>query len=356
MPRSSYSYNKAADILHIVLYEKFIPAFIALVNQKLDASRHHFFFIHNGHRYSLQGGEVVTRDSDVNGLFSLERRLLVEMNRAKKVVIHGLFDSRLIALLFFQPWLLPKCYWVIWGGDLYTYKINQGGWKWRVKEWFRRPVIRRLGHLLTYVDGDVRLARQWYKARGEYHECLVYPSNTFHATQLPPDHHNGLQILIGNSADPSNEHIEVLNKLRSFNGTQVRAFVPLSYGDATYAEKVIEVGRDVLGDDFVPLREFMCYDNYLRLLAGIDIAIFNHRRQQGMGNIISLLGLGKTVYIRSDTTSWQTLTSMGLILGDTLNLALRTLPKEIGESNKVIIAQRFSESVLVSQLHSILES
>ena len=38
--------------------------------------------------------------------------------------------------------------------------------------------------------------------------------------------------------------------------------------------------------------------DYLKILGKIDIAIFNHERQQAVGNITSLLGLGKKVYIK----------------------------------------------------------
>lgn len=346
----------AADILHLVEHEKFIPAFINLIADHLNSRRHHFFFIHNGHRYTPQGGEIVTRNAAPTGAARYLLSLARELNRADKIVLHGLFNSRLILLLFLQPWLLHKCYWIIWGGDLYTYAINEGGSKWRLKEWFRRPLIRRFGHLVTYVPGDVELARQWYGARGQYHECLVYPSNTYHHIELPDHHHEGLQILVGNSADRSNEHIEVLQKLQAHRDTPLKVFVPLSYGDNTYAEAVIEQGQRLLGDRLVPLRDFMPYDAYLRLLGGIDIAIFNHRRQQGMGNIIALLGMGKTVYLRSDTTSWKALTGMGLRLGDTLAPELHLLTPEAAAANRAIISSRFSESVLVDQLRVLMEN
>ena len=46
----------------------------------------------------------------------------------------------------------------------------------------------------------------------------------------------------------------------------------------------------------------MPFNQYLEFLGKIDIAIFNHRRQQGFGNAITLLGLGKKVYLNSVST------------------------------------------------------
>jgi hypothetical protein len=357
MPESGVSAPiPQADILHLVEHEKFIPAFIALINRHLDARRHHFFFVHNGQRYTPQGNETVTRNAEDRSRLQQLWSLSQALNQVDKIVLHGLFNPPLILLLFLQPWLLRRCYWIIWGGDLYVHSINRGDWRWRIKEWFRRPIIKRFGHLVTYVAGDIELARRWYGARGQHHECLVYPSNTFRLTELPGEHHQGLHILVGNSADPSNEHLEVLRLLKDHEKDPTKVFVPLSYGNADYAKTVVEQGRRLLGERLVPLLEFTPYDSYLQMLAGIDIAIFNHRRQQGMGNIIALLGMGKTVCVRSDTTSWQTLTGMGIQLGDTLKLDLCTLTEEDVTRNRSIVTERFSEDVLVNQLRAMLEN
>ena len=84
--------------------------------------------------------------------------------------------SVITILFFLQPWLLKKCYWVVWGGDLYSYKLDKKNLKWHITQFFRRPVIRQMGHMATYVEGDVRLARQWYGAKGKYCECMMYPN------------------------------------------------------------------------------------------------------------------------------------------------------------------------------------
>jgi dTDP-N-acetylfucosamine:lipid II N-acetylfucosaminyltransferase len=343
-----------ADVLHIVEHQKFIPPFIALVNNNLDSRRHHFFFIRNGHKYQMQGLEKVTLNENAS-LLCKSWAFIKAANRAKKIVLHGLFSSWLIVMLFFQPWLLAKCYWIIWGGDLYNDGSGLKGWRWQLKEWFRRPVIRRVGHLVTYVKGDVDLAREIYGARGQYCECLAYPSNTFQFINLEAHEHIGLNILVGNSADPSNEHLEVLTKLQKIPNVDIKAYLPLSYGDEGYAQHVIDKGCELLAGRMMPLREFMPYSAYLQLLATIDIAIFNHRRQQGMGNIIALLGMGKTVYMRSDTTSWKTLAGFGLVVEDVLNLKLDLLPHKIAELNRDIVRKRFSEKVLVDQLYNIME-
>ena len=49
----------------------------------------------------------------------------------------------------------------------------------------------------------------------------------------------------------------------------------------------------------------MSINDYSRMLNDIDIAIYNNNRQQATGNIEILGYLGKKIFVRSDTTTWQ---------------------------------------------------
>lgn len=50
----------------------------------------------------------------------------------------------------------------------------------------------------------------------------------------------------------------------------------------------------------------------MNFLSSLDIAIFAHNRQQGFGNTVSLLGMGKTVYLKEEVTTYQALEKIGL--------------------------------------------
>src|SRR5690606_28770612 len=110
----------------------------------------------------------------------------------------------------------------------------------RIREVSRRFVIQRVGHLVTYIPGDLELARKWYGARGKYHECLMYLSNTI-GPQIEPvvlqevADRGSVNILVGNSADPTNNHIDSLQKLLSFKDHDLKIYAPLSYGDKSHA-------------------------------------------------------------------------------------------------------------------------
>lgn len=275
---------------------------------------------------------------------------------ADKIVLHGLFNQKTILLLFLWPSLLPKCHWVIWGGDLYRYQSRKRRLGWRFAELYRRPVIRNMGHLLTYVEGDVELAREWYGARGRYHECLMYPSNVYRDTPAISISREGalVNVQIGNSADEGNHHLEAFSLIKSRKALDVQVHVPLAYGGkGRYVQRVLEAGRELFGERFSPITSFMPIDEYLCFLGSIDIAVFNHRRQQAMGNILALLAREKKVYLRSEVTSMQMLEKLGIKIYRTEEFNLDPIPADIAKLNGRIVKEYFSEETLLSQMRVI---
>lgn len=339
-------------ILHISVLEKFIPPFIDFLEDHFEEDNKHIFLILGdccSHAIIQKKNVINFENFGIKNIIKLYK--FTKM--AEKIILHGLSGNKLVVLLSLQPWLLKKCYWAIWGGDLYSYKLANRSLGWYRNEIFRRFFIRRLGHLVTYVEGDVDLARKWYGARGQYHECLMYPSNLYKEVKIPDKTGNALTIQIGNSADPSNEHIEIFEILSCHKNENIKIYAPLSYGNPEYAKKVIEKGKEIFNDKFIPITDFMNYDCYLKYLAGIEVGIFNHRRQQGMGNIITLLGLGKKVYIRADVTSWGLYEKIGVktFSIDELNLSL--LCEKDRANNKLAVMHYFSPTLLQKQLGAI---
>jgi hypothetical protein len=343
------------DIIHVVQHGKFISDFARLVDERLTPSRHHYFFVHAGEQFTVDTSSRVTRNGDFRSSFALMFALALALNRARAIVLHGLFDSRLILLLALQPWLWRRCHWMIWGGDLYAATLDERTWRWRLKEFAKRPVIKRIGALLTYVSGDVELARSSYGAKGIHRDCLLYPSNALSPFDAAAEEHDGVNVLVGNSADPGNRHELVFASLVPMFAQCGRIFVPLSYGDRAYADRIEALGRQLFGTKFIVLRDFMAYDAYLRLLASIDVAVFNHERQQGMGNIIVLLSLGKTVYVNPRTTTWSMASSLGLKLGDADHVSLERFADRDLKRNMDIVRAEFSRDKLSRQLRDILE-
>lgn len=348
-------------ILHIANLDKFIPPFIKFVNENFDGKGHLFCVLGNNKKYPIpQKNNLKISKTTLIGAVKHYARVFRGIHRAEKVILHGLFDVHLIILLSLMPWVLKKCYWVIWGGDLYSYQKSKLRKRDKVKEMLRAFVIKRMGYLVTYIPGDVALAREWYGAKGEYRECLMYLSNIvdeqFIANEFERKEpaNETINIIVGNSADPNNNHIEILIKLAGYKNDDIRLLVPLSYGDKKHAEKVISYGRQEFGEKFEPLTNFIPINEYQEILRATHIAVFNHRRQQAMGNTITLLGMGKTVYLRSDVTQWSLFKELGVVVKDINGAGIISRIEDCdSERNIEIIKSYFNYNILLTQYERI---
>ena len=341
-------------IAHIAVGDKFIEPFIQFIENHFD-SKDHLFLISPMALYKVKPRSNVVMLDERMGRLRKMAEWSKAMNKADKIILHGLFDIRIINLLCLQPWLLKKCYWVMWGGDLYHYKLRGRGIRSDIQEAKRAFVIKRMGHLVTYIKGDYELAQKWYGAKGEYHNCLMYPSNLYKEYAMPPKQGDAINILVGNSADPTNSHVEIFEKLKPYRDQNIQIVCPLSYGPIEYAERIAELGKELFGDKFTPLIDFMPFEKYLEFLGKIDIAVFAHKRQQAMGNMTTLLGLGKKVYLRSDVTPWEFYSKLGVKVFDVDGLELLPIHKDEATRNRQIVAGNFSHDALVAQLREIFK-
>lgn len=334
-------------ILHLCILDKFIPPFIEFTRKELGAIDNQFLIYGEKDIYPYVDGRDCTYIGNKNK-FSKHIKMALEFNKAEKIILHGLFDKRVVQLLFLQPWLLSKCYWIIWGGDLYkdrdATKINP----------IKKSVARRINSLITYLEGDVELARQLYDRKAGYHECIAYTSNTFSGKPTNSSNETSLTILVGNSATISNNHMEILEQLKSLNIHKHQIVCPLSYGDPDYASEIENKGLELFGSNFKGLRKFLTLSEYNKFLDNVEIAVFAHKRQQGMGNIITLLGLGKKVFIDKETSTWTLLNKMGLIVFDKDQLSLTPLSQEEKENNTARVNEYFSLETLKKQWLEIL--
>lgn len=148
----------------------------------------------------------------------------------------------------------------------------------------------------------------------------------------------GRNILAGNSATATNNHIELFEAIRDqLDLTGRKVVVPLSYGDNYYRRKVIERGEVLLGDAFLPLIDFMPKLQYQETIQSCGFVMMNHLRQQALGNIFMGMLIGAKIFLnkKNPLTSW--LTSRGAVVGAINELDLHCLKEEEREANKAIV-------------------
>ncbi len=340
-------------IIHCMYAEKFIEPFIGFLEKHFDISNH-FFLIKTFKAYHVSPRENIKfLDAHMHILRELFE-YFVTLNRSEKIIIHGLFNPRLVFALAMQPWLLKKCYWIMWGGDLYFYELREKSIKSNCYELMRAFIIRRFRHFVTYTKGDFELAKKWYGVQGTRYESIVYLSNLYREHHITQPLSQRLNILVGNSANPTNNHLEIFNKLAQFKNNDIQIFCPLSYGHNQNTASIIEAGKTIFGEKFTALTEFMAFEEYIKFLGTIDIAVFNQSKQQGLGNMISLLGMGKKVYLNSESTLNILFKEKGIKIFDAQFISIQRIEAEDGLKNIEIIKKEFSEESLRDSLESWL--
>lgn len=152
---------------------------------------------------------------------------------------------------------------------------------------------------------------------------------------------SGKNILIGNSAAPTNNQLDIFRILAETGiPADSKLIVPLSYGSPAYREKVIAEGQRLFGDQFEPITEFMGLDEYIELLSTCSSVIMNHLRQQGAGNLFITLYLGAKVYLDTSNPLFSEFKNMGLVVNQINNITddIESLAKPLTPS--VITKQR----------------
>ncbi len=333
-------------IIHICPQDKFIPPYIDLINENPMGFGHKFFIIGSEeYKYGLTKApniEFVDNQSSVS-------EMLTSMKEAKKIILHGLWFPFVNQLLLENCELLTKCYWVMWGGDFYfPEKQPESTWK----------VIEKVAYILASAKGEYELAKELYGAKGKNISCFCYTSNTYEHVDVNKSHSlNCTNIQIGHSADPTNHHLSILKMLYKFREENIKIFAPLTYGNNTYAANIINIGKKLFGKKFIPLTEHMSVNEYREFQEEIDIAAFNHNRQQAFGNTINLLGMGKKLYMRSNVTTWGVFKEKNIQVFDiNKGISIDRLPDDIANRNSSTISTVYSRKNLIADWKNIFET
>ncbi|MEQ9100861.1 MAG: TDP-N-acetylfucosamine:lipid II N-acetylfucosaminyltransferase [Imperialibacter sp.] len=315
------------------------------------------------------------------------------------VVLHGITHS--IALLIEKFDKPEKFVWLILGAEMYqnqhiyagrllgelTTKLRRhSAGKVGLTE-FLRDIYRRVKYRSLAISqismeeqlediarsiGRIKCCASLLKEEFEYLEsrqkladdaCYLpftfYPIEYFigkatEASVVPP---SGENILIGNSASYTNNHLEVFEKLQSFDLRGRKLITPLSYGDPQYIKAISKIGYRQFPNNFHPLTEFLTIESYNEILSSCSIVIMNHYRQQGIGNILSTIYFGCKVYLSEESILYSFLRRIGCLVfsvesdlnaGNSETLKPLTLPDI--EYNREILIAEISSDKIVSRL------
>lgn len=212
-------------------------------------------------------------------------------------------------------------------------------------------------HTYSVLPSEVPLLHQAVPAlrHARMHELPLFTAED--VFQPGCDSMTGPDLLLGNSATPTNNHAEAFDLLLPHVGER-RVVVPLSYGDKTYGEQVAELGRQRLGELIEPLRQWMSIEAYNQRVSRCGFVVMNHRRQQAVGNVGAALYKGATVYLRPENPMFAFYQGLGIHLRSTEELSasgpgLQALSPEQRDDNRRRIGAYYSRSRVVQAIRTL---
>lgn len=172
----------------------------------------------------------------------------------------------------------------------------------------------------------------------------------------------GNNILLGNSASFTNNHIEAIDIIANHIKNKSRKIiVPLNYGDEFYKFKILSYAEKVLGSSFEPILDFMDKKEFYLKISSCSICIMNHLRQQALGSISMMLLWGAKVFLNEKNMLYQYLKDIGFIvfsideicqLGEKAFTELTTNEKCINSS---LVKTLWSKSVVLDKIKKLIE-
>ncbi len=372
-------------ILHIVSDEKFIDMAYK-VFEGASPENNEFMLVSNKKiQFKYIKNTPITLISPYK---FLSKKFARSLTKYDFIIFHSLFNNDNKLQLIINADKKIKFVWIGWGGDYYKLlnrrlyltktsdlyrsitKKNKTSILQEIKNYFKKKIylrnindkqkaINRINYFSPVLEEEYFLVKNSLKNFKS--EFIDWNYGTLNETlgSFIDKRVNGDNILIGNSASFSNNHLEAFEAVRKLNIEKRKIIVPLSYGNKIYQNDIIKYGKDIFKNNFCPLIDFMPLNEYNEIISTSSIVVMNHLRQQAGGNIVVMLYLGAKIFLNKENLFYHFYKNQGAIIFSMDELSNENIYNNLTDSeveiNRNVVRDMISEDVIRKKTKKLID-
>jgi len=182
---------------------------------------------------------------------------------------------------------------------------------------------------------------------------FYYPNSFSFSTDIETEVPSQGNIIVGNSATYSNNHMDILSFLLKAKLQNRNIYLPLSYGQSDYVD-TIESSFSIPDCNTICMKDFLPRDEFFKFFSGCSYMVSGCMRQQSMGNISFALSKGIKVFCFKDSIVYKYLKGIGFTVSPIEGIDERSFNTPLNLEERRLNAEVFVKEM--KRRHDIYES
>ena len=306
---------KKIKYIHIMSHESTVynAQIVNMINENEESfsKENHLFVISNSQVYNqVKHFENVKFEPNISKSISVLKKYAKECDY---IFLHSNTLSAKV-LLFSNKNILNKIVWCEWGHDLYDKNENSSNIIRLIAKKIIRGIPKFIKKIRTKKYYAVGIGFQYdaIEAKRKFGKDMRIVMTPYGYTKdnkekidmiIEENKNNNhyTKIMVGHSAYPFLNHIELLNKLAKYKEENIKISLVLAYGSKEYAETVKSEAKKLFDDNKIEIiQEMMSQEEYIKYLTTVDICCLDYKHQAALANIYMLLYMGKKLFLNRD--------------------------------------------------------
>lgn len=221
-------------------------------------------------------------------------------------------------------------------------------YNWQLKRQFDY-IVRRIDSIQYCCSYDAKYIEDYANRSIPSYEVFNYSLTEVLGDLKDAPYSEGRDILVGNSASFSNNHLYALKFLKTYKlSDDIRFLMPLSYGGIpAYVNDVEKQFENFFSNQVKIIKDYLPLHEFNKIFLQLKSAILPAWRQESIGTIIMCLYLGIKVFMSNKSPLYHCLKEIGFILYELESAVaedfITCLKEEYQECNRKLVLEHYDE-------------